>query len=189
MISPAEAFGLLRAALEMAGARFAVGGSWASTAFGVPRFTNDVDILVAFTARNLDLFLSALDASFYVDDAEARSAFRLGRPFNVIYMPTALKFDLFPAHAFPLGMRELDRALQLSGTILSEPAAPFVTPEDILIAKLHWYQVGGEVSEVQWRDIDGLVRNRAATLDRNYLEQCATELGLLPLLRKALAGS
>jgi hypothetical protein len=50
MTPGAEGFALLRAALEEAGVRFAIGGSWASTAFGEPRFTNDVDILADFTA-------------------------------------------------------------------------------------------------------------------------------------------
>jgi len=32
------------------------------------------------------------------------------------------------------------------------PARPAVvcTPEDILLAKLHWFKLGGELSEVQW---------------------------------------
>ncbi len=40
-MSPADAFESLRSALEKAGIRYAVGGSWASTAFSEPRFTND----------------------------------------------------------------------------------------------------------------------------------------------------
>jgi hypothetical protein len=51
MTSPADAFDLLRSALERAGVRYAVGGSWASTAFGEPRFTNDVDIPAEFTEK------------------------------------------------------------------------------------------------------------------------------------------
>src|SRR5207302_7485828 len=60
LMSPADAFDLLRSALERAGVRYAVGGSWASTAFGEPRFTNDVDILAEFTEENLPRFLSFL---------------------------------------------------------------------------------------------------------------------------------
>jgi hypothetical protein len=48
-MSPADAFDILRSALEQAGIRCAIGGSWASTAFGEPRFTNDVDILAELT--------------------------------------------------------------------------------------------------------------------------------------------
>ena len=137
----------MRAALEAAGIRYAVGGSWASTAFGEPRFTNDVDILADLSAAHLDEFLQRLPAAFYVDPTKARDSIRLGRPFNVIHIPLAFKFDLFPARAFPLGLDELDRAVPLPGSGLSELPVPFVTPEDILLAKLHWYRAGGEVSE------------------------------------------
>jgi hypothetical protein len=44
MMTTPDAFEPLRNALERAGVRFAVGGSWASTAHGEARFTNDVDI-------------------------------------------------------------------------------------------------------------------------------------------------
>ncbi len=104
-------------------------------------------------------------------------------------MPVAFKFDLFPARAFPLGMDELDRAVFLVGSGLSESATPFVTPEDILLAKLRWYQAGGEVSEVQWRDVQGIVRGRGPVLDREYLEQGARRLELFARLAKALTGA
>jgi hypothetical protein len=101
MTLAAEAFAPLRTALERCGVRYAAGGSWASTAFGEPRFTNDIDILADFTLDNLDLFLRGLPGTFFADPEEARNAIRIGRPFNVIYMPMAFKFDFFPSRAFP----------------------------------------------------------------------------------------
>jgi len=187
MTSPADAFDLLRSALERAGIRYAVGGSWASTAFGEPRFTNDVDILAAFTEENLPEFLALLPETFYVDVKDAVRALGHGRPFNVIHMPTVLKFDLFPSRAFPLGAEELNRAVSLANTGLSKEPAWFVTPEDILLAKLYWFNSGGQVSEVQWRDIKGLVRGSAAIFDHKYLEQSAAKLGVLDLLNRALS--
>jgi hypothetical protein len=186
MILAAEAFVPLRAALTQAGIRYAIGGSWASTAFGEPRFTNDVDILADLTQENLHSFLSGLPATFFADPEEATSALRIGRPFNVIFTPMAFKFAFFPASAFLLGIEELDRAIYLADSGLSESPVPFVTPEDILLAKLHWFRMGGEVSEVQWRDIRGIVTGRGATLDRQYLEQSAARLEILPLLGRAL---
>ena len=118
-MSPADAFDLLRSALERAGVRYAVGGSWASTAFGEPRFTNDIDILAEFAEANLPEFLGFLPETFYVDAEEAMSAFGRGRPFNVIHMDTVLKFDLFPSRTFPLGAEELDRAVFLEATGLN----------------------------------------------------------------------
>lgn len=185
-MSPADAFDILRTSLEAAGIRYAVGGSWASTAFGEPRFANGVDVLADVTPQNLDKLLNGLPDSFYADADEAMSAIRGGRPLNVIHMPTVLKFDLFPASAFPLGSEELDRAVLLEDTGLSKGPAWFVTPEDILLAKLYWFKLGGEVSEVQWRDITGVVRGSSATMDRGYLERAASELGIRDLLHRSL---
>jgi hypothetical protein len=185
-MSPADAFDILRSALVQAGIRYAVGGSWASTAFGEPRFTNDVDILAEITPKNLALFLRLLPDTFYADADEAMSALHRGRPFNIIHMPSVLKFDLFPSHAFPLGKQELDRAISLEDTGLSKKPTRFVTPEDILLAKLYWFKSGGEVSEVQWRDIIGIARGCSATLDRDYLQRSASDLGVGNLLHKAL---
>jgi hypothetical protein len=184
---PADAFEILRSALEAAGIRYAVGGSWASTAFGEPRFTNNVDILADVTQQNLRVFLSHLPDSFYADAEEALSATRLGRPFNVIHMQTALKFDIFPASAFPIGKEELERAVLLENSGLSKGPAWFVTPEDILLAKLYWFRLGGEMSEVQWRDVIGLVRGCSATLDRGYLELAASKLAIESLLHRSLS--
>jgi hypothetical protein len=188
-MSPADAFDILRSALEQAGVRYAVGGSWASAAFGEPRFTNDVDVLAELTEENLDVFLHQLPETFYADAEEAQGALRRGKPFNVIHMPTVLKFDLFPSAAFPLGSQELDRAISLEDSGLSKGPAWFVTPEDILLAKLHWFKLGGEVSEVQWRDIEGIVRGCSLTLDREYLERAASQLDVRDQLRKALGES
>jgi hypothetical protein len=186
LISLSEAFEPLRATLDRAGIRYAIGGSWASTAFGAARFTNDVDILVELTEENLPGFLHLLPETFYVDAEDALQAVRNGRPFNTIHIPTVLKFDLFPAAAFPLGVEELDRAITLNDTSLSKGPARFVTREDILLAKLYWFRLGGEASEVQWRDIEGVLRSSSASLDRAYLRRGADRIGVLDLLDSAL---
>ncbi len=70
-MSLAEVFEPFRAALERAGIRHAVGGSWASTAYGEPRFTNNVDILAEFTRENVRGFVDNLPDTFYADAEEA----------------------------------------------------------------------------------------------------------------------
>ena len=184
-MSVSDAFEIVRRAFERAGIRYAVGGSWASTSFGEPRFTNDIDILAELTPANLPTFLAALPETFYVDAEEALSAIRRGRPFNALHMASVLKFDVFPAASVPLGAQELDRAIILEQTGLSAGPVRFVTPEDILLAKLH--SPGSEASEVQWRDIQGLVRASAAAMDHDYLKRNAATLDITQLLDKALA--
>jgi hypothetical protein len=110
-------------------------------------------------------------------------------PQRRVWRSCSFKVDFFSARAFPLGIAELDRAVFLDGSGLSESTAPFVTPEDILLARMHWFRMGGEVSEMQWRDVQGIVRGRGATLDREYLEEGARKPGILPLLARALTGA
>lgn len=59
------------------------------------------------------------------------------------------------------------------------------TAEDILLAKLRWYKDGGEVSERQWRDIEGIVAANP-TLELDYTKRWAASLGLTELLERAL---
>jgi hypothetical protein len=42
------------------------------------------------------------------------------------------------------------------------------------------------VSEVQWRDIKGIVRTRGENLDLEYLKMAAEKLSVADLLSKAL---
>lgn len=52
-----------------------------------------------------------------------------------------------------------------------------ISPEDIILAKLEWYRMGGEVSERQWEDVLGVLKVRAGELDLDYMRRWANELG------------
>lgn len=58
------------------------------------------------------------------------------------------------------------------------------TPEDIILNKLIWYQEGGGVSERQWEDAKGIFKVQGNTLDYQYLEHWAEELGIKELIAK-----
>ena len=60
------------------------------------------------------------------------------------------------------------------------------TPEDILLQKLRWYRLGGEVSDRQWRDVLGIVLVQENRLDAGYLREGAHLLGVTDLLERAL---
>jgi hypothetical protein len=61
-----------------------------------------------------------------------------------------------------------------------------LSAEDVILAKLDWFRLGGEVSERQWRDILGVLKTQQATLDIDYLQQWAQSLGVADLMEHAL---
>ena len=179
-----DAFRGIRGALEFAQVGYAIGGSWASTSYGEPRQTNDVDLLAAFTPGSLKIFLEALGSDYYFDEETALEALRLGRPFNVIHRRFAFKFDLFPVRD-EHGAAELERRRSVAVESLDDNPVPIVTAEDIVLAKLRWYRAGGETSEQQWRDLVGVLRSERARLDERYLDDWARRLGVDDLLVRA----
>ncbi len=60
------------------------------------------------------------------------------------------------------------------------------TREDILLAKLRWYRLGDETSEMQRRDLESLVALNRGEFDRSYLERWAEALEVGDLLRRFL---
>lgn len=179
-----EAFQGVRGALHAAGVEYAIGGSWASTTYGEPRQTNDIDLIAGFDRESLLQFLHALGDGYYFDEETALQAFRLSRPFNVIHRAFSFKFDFFPIHD-EHGRSELQRVRHLQVSALDEQPVPVVSPEDMIIAKLRWFRAGREVSSQQWRDIVGILRLEGSRLDQAYLEEWTRRLQLADLFERA----
>lgn len=57
--------------------------------------------------------------------------------------------------------------------------------EDQVLRKLHWFQLTGEASERQWRDVVGILQVQAGRLDEEDLTRTAEALGLAELLDRA----
>jgi hypothetical protein len=184
----AAALSLLIATLERIEAPYVIGGSLASSSHGVWRATKDVDILVAIGESLVDQLAAALGPDWYADPEAMREGIRAGRAFNLIHIPTSYKFDIFPAttsfHDSELQRAETMRTVVAGGTVV----CPVATAEDILVAKLQWFQAGGEVSERQWSDILGLLAVNPQ-LDFEYVRTWAGRLGVASLLARATAGN
>jgi len=64
---------------------------------------------------------------------------------------------------------------RVSTLITAEPerAIYVISPEDIILSKLEWYRMGGEVSDSQWRDVLGVLKTKAGQLDLEYMRRWA----------------
>lgn len=184
MIDPlAQGLNELTAALTTMGIRFLVGGSLASSAHGVLRATFDGDLVALIFPPHAKLLAKALGPGWYTEPEAMQEAIKAGRAFNLIHIPSAMKFDIFPA-ATDFHDSELERATLTPLRIEGAALCPVATPEDALLAKLQWYRDGGEVSDRQWSDIGGILAQNP-NLDWEYVNSWAERLHVTDLLARA----
>ncbi len=173
--------------LDAAGIRYAVGGSVASSRFGEPRATLDLDVVVELTYGAIPGLVAALTPAFWVDRDAMRSAYQHGTAFQAVHVEWMAKVDFFVAGDDPLGRAQLDRrtALTLPGA-RGPKEVWFVSAEDIVLQKLRWFRASADVLERQLRDVGGVLRVQGARLDLRYLRTAAPRLGVADLLERAL---
>lgn len=165
---------------------YALGGSLASTIFGEPRGTVDIDMAVRLEEGHLAGLLKVLEAEFYVPVEAARQAVELRTSFNLVD-DSGLKVDLFVLGDGLLDRLQLERRRRVA--VRQEPPGHLwvTAPGDQVLRKLAWYRAGGHMSERQWRDVVGLLRIQQQALDIASLIQTASLAGLEELLAQALS--
>ncbi|MBV6392261.1 MAG: hypothetical protein KPEEDBHJ_01483 [Anaerolineales bacterium] len=174
---------------ERLGVPYLIGGSLASTLYGMVRTTQDSDIVAKMRLEHLQPFVSALQDEFYVDEEMIAESIQHNSSFNIIHRESFFKVDVFIPYPRPFLQSQLARAQKQTFAFETEVSAKFASPEDTILSKLEWYRIGGDVSERQWRDILGVLKTRAGELDLDYLRKWAGELKVSDLLERALRES
>lgn len=112
-----------------------------------------------------------MGADYYFGLETAEAALRPGGSFLIVYMQSVTKFDFFGIAGDAFGMSQLARRRMAMVDFLSDVEVPVASPEDIVLAKLRWYDLGGRTSERQWSDILGVLRVQSGKLDWGYIEE------------------
>ena len=173
-------------ALDALGIRYVVGGSLASSIHGIPRATQDVDLVAEMELSHVDGLVAALADDFYIDAAMIRDAIRRRASFNVVHLATMFKADVFVAKDDPWTREEMLRARKEEmDTPEGKISLPFASAEDTILHKLVWYRLGNHISDRQWRDAVGVIKIQAGGLDLEYLRLWAGRLGVSDLLARA----
>jgi hypothetical protein len=178
---PAEALlirRLVTEALAQLGVPHAVVGPLASSLHGIPRSTNDADIVAALRPEHVAPLASALGEGFTVDPDMIRDAIARRSEFNVIHLATMFKVDVFVPALDPVAQAELRRATMMEAGEGGSVKLRVATAEDTIARKLRSYREGGEVSERQWADAVGVIAVQGEALDMTYLSQTADALGI-----------
>lgn len=174
--------------LEQLGVPYYIGGSIASSTYGIARATNDADLVADLRLEHLLPFVQQLATEFYVSESAIQSAIERQSCFNVIHLRTAFKVDVFV-----LKQREFDQIAMSRRQVRPlyfgevESVGPIASAEDIVLAKLEWFRKGGEVSERQWGDIKTVLQVQAAVIDIDYLWHWSREIQVDDLLLRVLA--
>jgi hypothetical protein len=176
-----EALRPLISIFEELGIAYRVGGSLASSFHGKGRSTLDADLVARLDGIDLSLFVQKLQGIYYADLELIREGMNAGTAFNLIYLETFIKIDIFPLQKNLYDQQSFSRFIVSNETF-------FVSAEDIILKKLQWFRLS-DGSERQWRDIAGVFEAQLNSLEYAYLRQWAKELEILDLLEKAIQAS
>jgi len=166
--------------LNRYGVRFHLTGGITSVAYGEPRMTQDIDIVVdnPSLAASLDAFIAAAAQAGFMLDADAvRRAVAEKAMFQLFDMAEALKIDVYPREMIP---GELDRSTALE--VFEGVLIPVVSRPDAAASKLAWASKGSHKSR---RDLRQIVRHMPQA-ERAELDRLAGLLGLRDLLAEIL---
>jgi len=173
-------------AFEQLSIPYYIAGSIASSVYGLARATMDVDLVADIPLGQVSSLTERLREGYYLDEPMIRDAIANSSSFNLIHLDTMMKVDVFvpkkdPYHQTAVARKRQDRLVE------EDPDSVFYlsSPEDIILSKLRWYEMGGRVSEQQWLDVLGVIKVQGDSLDRRYLAAWARIAGLFDLLEQA----
>lgn len=171
-----ELFERLVVLLDGADVPFMVAGSFASAVHGLPRATQDIDIVIdPSSLADLEKLVRAMpEEDYYVDLTAARDAHRERSMFNVIDQSSGWKVDFILRKNRAFSREEFARRTRLP---LLDVMVFVASPEDTIISKLEWSKMSGG-SERQRRDVAGVLSSMGERVDLAYIERWVAELQL-----------
>lgn len=162
---------------EQLGLEYMVTGSVASTMYGEPRVTHDVDVVLKLPLRAVAQFAQAFPLeSYYCPPEEVllQEALRRQRGhFNLIAHDTGFKADIYLANADALHREALQHRRSIS---IDGEQVWIAPPEYVIVRKLEFYREGH--SEKHLRDIAAMLQVSGDLVDRQRLASWIEQLGL-----------
>ena len=159
--------------LDEAGIPHMLTGTIASSWYGEPRATQDLDVVIDPSPEAFERLVDGLLTDhWYVDRDVAHAAVRDRTQFNAIG-PDAFKVDFIVRHDRPFSRTEFDRRqpTEVLGTRTFLP-----TVDDMVIVKLEWAQATD--SDRQIRDVIGMLAVVGDGIDLAYIDGWVRRLGL-----------
>ena len=149
-------------------------GSLASSMWGIPRATNDIDFVINPIREELFTLARLFhNANLYFPRERIDEAFDNRSDLNVIDFSNGWKADLILRKDREFSVTEFRRREK---TTVEGMHLHIATPEDVIIAKLEWWTISP--SERQINDVIGILQVQRENLDIAYVEHWVDLLGL-----------
>jgi len=146
-----------------------VTGSVAAMAWGEPRHTLDVDIVVELSSSKVNEFCQAFaPPGWYVSEDAAHEAAQRSGQFNTIFPEAGVKADIIAFRDTPLNNSRLFRAREVE---FDERRVMFASPEDVILKRLRYFREGE--SDKHLRDCASILKVSGAAVDLEYIEEWA----------------
>jgi hypothetical protein len=161
-------------------------GSVASTVWGEPRSTLDIDLVIAAKAEDAERIAAIFREPRYYAPPVAimrREIARGGRgTFNLIDTTTGLKADIYPGANDPVNAWGMARRVAVD----TEAGTIFIAPVSCVIAgKLHYYSMSKQDKHL--RDIRGMLRLSMKEVDLPFVGEVARQHGVAQVWAECLA--
>lgn len=164
--------------------KYFVTGGFAVSVWGRPRATFDIDIIVKLIepqSAPLAKALREVSKAGYADEEMIKDAIQHNGEFNFIDPNSGLKVDFWVVGKEKLRPPEFENRKLKE---ISKQDVYFVSPEDLILAKLQWYQKTQSSRHLE--DAQSVLRISGQELDIKYLKQWAEKLELLNILNKIM---
>ncbi len=164
---------------------YALGGSLASSLYGMQRATLQLDVVADLVPPHSLSLREQLVSKYFFCQNEAQVALQQGASFTLIHLISLLKVVVSPLKARVVDKEMLSRACPL---VLIEGSCPIkvLSPEDIAVLLLEQFKSSDEKADDVWYDLLGLLKVQGPTLHLTTLEKLATLLNVAPLLERSL---
>ena len=171
MISQKEFLRKLAKRLDDSNIPYMLSGSMCSSFHGQPRATNDADIVIDPTKKQLVHFLNSLGQNYYVSKETALEALKNNSMFNIIDTQAGWKADIIIRKNRAYSRQEFARR---TNELVMGINLWILSPEDSILSKLEWSK--GRESQIQFNDALGVLNVQWDRLDFDYLKKWAKEL-------------
>ena len=182
---------LILEALKVSKVEYLIGGAIAEWAWGEPRATQDLDIVIDLPVKSVGRFSKELEKRDMLVPADiildAMLEDRADIPLNAIHMHSGLKADLYLVRdGDELRQSAFQRRLLVDyGPPIGEVYVH--SPEDLILYKLMYLGLSGQPKHA--RDITAILKAKKDQLDYGYIESWVVRLGLISVWQEIRAGS